>query len=623
MIRPLLLLGLLAPVLRATDFIEIPAPDRSREPYARTPGDYPDNPLAVRRDWVPAGELIEVPWNDSAIFPGTTRRFWIHVPARYDGTTPAALMVFLDGHSFVREDRPLRAPAVLDNLIAAGAMPVTIGVFVDPGQRPPLADEGPAPPNPNLPLNRRFEYDSIDDRNVRFLDDEVLAYVRKHYRLSADPADHAIVGNSSGGIGAFVAAWHRPDLFGKVAVHNGTFVDLLGGDVVPTWVREQAAKPLRVSLTSGPYDLSNAYGVWWDANRTMAAALRERGYDVRTVWGDNPHNPRLAGSLLGETLAWLWRDHPAVDPAAAARLPHAPRIEIPAPPRPETYATQPPAYWRLPDDYPRPPVATPGSGIPRGRVERFTFDASHIYPGTTRPVWVYVPAQYDGGTPAALMVFQDGELFVREDGPYHVPAIFDRLIAAGEMPVTIGVFVEPGEVAPERRVLPAPIGPRSRQPGNRRDEYDNIDERYGRFLLEELLPRALAGLNVSTDPAMRALVGNSSGGSAAFNAAWHRPEVFGKVVSHIGSFTAIRGAHHYPQIVRESAPRPLRIVLQSGVNDQVSLFGDWWQANRDLAAELRAQHADLLTWWGDGGHTPRHSAARFPDTLRWLWRDWR
>ena len=87
MIRPLLLLGLLAPVLRATDFIGIPAPDRSREPYARTPGDYPDNPLAVRRDGVPAGELIEVPWNDSAIFPGTTRRFWIHVPARYDGTT--------------------------------------------------------------------------------------------------------------------------------------------------------------------------------------------------------------------------------------------------------------------------------------------------------------------------------------------------------------------------------------------------------------------------------------------------------------------------------------------------------------------------------------------------------
>lgn len=623
MMRSLLLCCLAAATASAVDFVEIPAPARGREAYARTPGEYPDNPYAVRRAGVPTGETIEVPWNDSTIYPGTTRRFWVHVPAQYDGSAPAALMVFLDGHSFVRDDRPLRAPAVMDNLIAAGAMPVTIGVFVDPGQRPPQANEGPAPPNPNLPLNRRFEYDRIDDRNVRFLDAEILAWVRARYRLSVDPADHAIVGNSSGGIGAFVAAWHRPDLFGKVAVHNGTFVNLLGGDAVPRWVRDEPAKPLRVSLTSGPYDLSNQYGVWWDANRAMAAALRDRGYDVRTAWSDNPHNPRFAGAVLSETLAWLWRDHPAVTPAATAALERPGRIEIPAPARPAEYDAHPAAYRRTPDDYPRPAEATASPDLPAGRVSTFTLNESSVYPDTTRPVWVYVPAQYDGTAPAALMVFQDGGLFVRADGPYNVPAVLDHLIAAGEMPVTVAVFVEPGDLPPERRVFPAPIGARPRQPANRRDEYDNIDERYGRFLLEDLLPRALAGLNVSGDPAMRALVGNSSGGAAAFNAAWHRPEVFGKVVAHIGSFTAIRGAQHYPQIVRESAPRPLRIVLQSGVNDQLSLFGDWWEANRALAAELAARHYDLLTWWGDGRHTPRHSAARFPDTLRWLWRDWR
>ncbi len=609
----------------AADYIHIAEPPRTgAEPYLRTPGDYRTNPDAQRRPDVPQGELEVFAWNDSSVYPGTTRRYWVYTPAQYDARQPAAVMVFQDGRSFVREDRPLRAPIVMDNLIADGLMPVTIGIFIDPGQRPPLADEGRAPPNPNLPLNRRFEYDRIDDRDATFLDSEILAAVRQHRNLSTDPTNCAIVGNSSGGIAAFVAAWHRPDLFGKVAVHNGTFVDLLGGDAVPRWVRDSQPKALRVSLTSGPFDLSNAYGVWWDANRDMAAAMAERGYDYRAVWGDNPHNPNFAGAMLGETLRWLWRDHPEVlvDPTPLRDRSRPVLVQIPAPPRPAEYATRPAADEREPDDYPEHADSRPQPGVPAGAVEELTWDQSRIYPGTTRSVWVYVPAQYTPGQPAATMVFQDGHQWVREDGRYRVPTVLDNLIAARDLPVTIAIFINPGDASPDRRVFPAPIGPRPRQPANRRDEYDNIDDRYARFLLEEILPWIGERYELSSDPAEVALVGNSSGGQAAFNAAWHRPERFGKVISHMGSFTAIRGGHHYPQIIRESEVRALRVFLQSGVNDlEIDAFGNWWEANLAMAAALEAKRYDYKAVWGDGGHNPHHSAAIFPETLRWLWRD--
>jgi enterochelin esterase-like enzyme len=608
----------------AVDYINSPAPARSEGPYLRKPGDYPVNPDATPREGVPRGTVEEFAWNDSQRYAGTTRSYWVYTPAQYDASKPTATMVFLDGGGWLKENRPLRANVVMDNLIADGLMPVTVGIFVDPGQRPPLADEGRAPPNPNLPLNRRIEYDSIDDHFASFLAEEIIPQVRARRNLSSDPENWAIVGNSSGGIGAFNAAWQRPDLFGKVAVHNGTFVNLLGGDIVPQWVLESDRKSLRVSLTSGPYDLQNEYGVWWTANLAMERALHQRGYDYRTFWTDNPHNSNLAGAMLSETFRWLWRDHPevAAQPSSRRSQDYPVLVQIPAPPLPATYANAPVAYTRVPDDYPTHPDSVRDSAVPEGRIEELLWADSQIYPGTARPVWVYIPAQYTEDTAAALMVFQDGRQFVSATGRYHMPEVLDRLIAAGDMPPTIAVFIEPGDYAFEHRLFPAPIGPRSHQPANRRDEYDNIDDRYVRFLIEEILPLIEPRFNLFADPAMRALVGNSSGGSAAFNAAWHRPDVFGKVVSHIGSFTAIRGAHHYPQIVRESPRRPLRIFLQSGVNDRVSVFGNWWEANLAMAAELEAKGYDLKTVWGDGRHSPKHSAAIFPDTMRWLWRDW-
>ncbi|GAB5560062.1 MAG: hypothetical protein SynsKO_17090 [Synoicihabitans sp.] len=611
-------------VAGTSDFIHIPEPARTgKETYWRQPGEYPANPDLERHEGVPHGTLEVFQWNESAIYPGTTRNYWIYTPAQYDSTRPAAVMVFQDGQSFLRENRPLRAPAVMDVLIAEGEMPVTIGVFVDPGQRPARADEGPAPPNPNLPLNRRIEYDTPDERYVTFLADEILPQVRAHRNVSADPANWAIAGNSSGGIAAFNAAWHRPDLFGKVAVHNATFVDLLGGDVVPQWVRETPRKPLRVALASGPYDLSNNYGVWWDTNRAMANALEDRDYDYRAVWSDNPHNPNFAGFLLSDTLRWLWRDHPEVL-ATEPRVRPADDpvlVQIPAPPRPTEYYPQPSAYERQPDHYPRHPDTIPRDGNPRGRMEKISWNESAVYPGTSRSIWIYVPAQYDAAHHAAVMVFQDGQDWIETDGDFRAPIVFDNLISSGDMPVTIGIFIEPADYAPDRQVIPAPIGPKPAQPANRRDEYDNIDDRYARFLLEEILPMVGERYPLSDRPEDRVLAGNSSGASAAFNAAWHRPDAFGNVIAHIGGFAAIRSAHHSPQLVRDSNPRPLRIFLQSGVNDQISGFENGWQANKALAAELQAQRYDLKTVWGDGGHTTQHAGAIFPDTLRWIWRD--
>lgn len=608
----------------ATDTIQIPEPARTGKlAYVRQPGELPANFDGVERSGVPRGEIEQFEWNDSEVYPGTTRSVWIYTPAQYRSDTPAAVMVWQDGESYLRDSGKLRVRQTMDNLIADGLMPVTVGIFINPGQRPPLADEGRAPPNPNLPLNRRIEYDTPDATYASFLAEEIIPAVRRRRNLSTDRRDWAIVGKSSGGMAAFTTAWSRPDIFSKVVVSNGSFVNLLGGDVVPTWIAESPVKPLRISLTSGPFDLANEFGIWWDANRAVAAALEHRGYDLQTIWGDGIHNPDFGAFTLGEVLRWIWRDHSQVlaEPPPVRRRERPVLVQIPAPERPPEYSNKPAAYTRTPDYYPAHADSQRMPNVPHGKVEALVWDRSEIYPGTTRPVWIYVPAQYDPAHPAAVMVFQDGGTWVGAGSRYQVPTVFDNLIASGEMPVTIGVFVEPGDYPSERRAFPPPIGPRSRQPANRRDEYDNIDGRYARYLLEEILPLVETRYRLSSDPADRALVGNSSGGAAAFNAAWHRSDQFGKVVSHIGSFTAIRGAHHYPQIVRDSDRKPLRVFLQSGVNDQISVFGNWWEANLAMAAALEAKCYDLKTVWGDGAHTPHHSAAIFPETLRWLWRD--
>ncbi len=254
--------------------------------------------------------------------------------------------------------------------------------------------------------------------------------------------------------------------------------------------------------------------------------------------------------------------------------------------------------------------------VPRGEVRKATFETSKIFPGTTREYFVYVPKQYAPDRPACLMVFFDGAGFMNATGAFRVPVVFDNLIAAKEIPVTIAVGVTPGTIAPTT--------PGAKARSNRSFEYDSLGDANARFLIEELLPEALRGLNVTTNPEGRAVVGNSSGGIAAFTVAWERPDQFRKVISHIGSFTNIRGGHVSPAPVRKSkaAPKPLRVFLQEGHADLDNLHGHWPLANRDMAAALKFAGYDHQLVFGTDGHSGRHGGAIFPDTLRWLWRDW-
>ncbi|MGH7944065.1 MAG: alpha/beta hydrolase [Opitutaceae bacterium] len=269
---------------------------------------------------------------------------------------------------------------------------------------------------------------------------------------------------------------------------------------------------------------------------------------------------------------------------------------------------------RAADDYKPGPDSEP-QAVPHGDVRQASFTASNIFPGTTRDYFVYVPKQYDASKPACLMVFFDGAGFMRKDGAFRVPVVFDNLIPKKDLPVTIAVGVNPGIIPP---TLPG-AKPRS----NRSFEYDSPGDANARFLLEELLPEATKGLNITTDPAGRAVCGNSSGGIAAFTVAWERPDAFRKVVSHIGSFTNIRGGHAYPSLIRKTKPaKPLRVFLQDGSNDLDNVHGNWPLANQDMAAALKFMSYDHTFVLGDGGHSGKHGGAIFPDTLRWLWRDW-
>jgi enterochelin esterase-like enzyme len=250
----------------------------------------------------------------------------------------------------------------------------------------------------------------------------------------------------------------------------------------------------------------------------------------------------------------------------------------------------------------------PQDGVPRGELRSGRCPAGTIYPGVPHDYQVYVPAACDATQPAALMVFQDGARYL---GPeLNAAAVLDKLIHAGSIPPTIGVFVEPGIEGPG---LPIYGGA-----GNRSVEYDSTGDAYARFLLEELLPEATRGLSITRRPELCTIVGLSSGGHCAFNVAWERPDAFGKVVSHCGSFTNIRGGHETASRVRRSEHRPLKVSLQTGDHDLDNIFGHWPTANRDLAAALAYRGYDHQLTVGAGGHSLAHGGAVFPDTLRWL-----
>lgn len=274
-------------------------PDKFLIPSPR-PGPYVHGSDSQRQPGVPKGEVAKYLWK-SEVFPGTHRDYWVYVPAQYNPATPANLMVFQDGGAYVDENGDMRVPIVFDNLIHQKKMPITIAVLINPGYFPAVA-EGKQPVS-----NRSFEYDTLSDQYVRFLLDEILPIVHAKTPLTSDPSGRGICGASSGGICSFTAAWHRPDSFGRVLSHVGSFADIRGGHVYPTLVRKTPPKPIRVFLQAGATDIDNGWGHWALANLQMAASFQYMGYDYKLDYGDEGHNYHHGGVILPESLVWLWR----------------------------------------------------------------------------------------------------------------------------------------------------------------------------------------------------------------------------------------------------------------------------------------------------------------------------
>ena len=266
---------------------------------------YPNDPASNEQAGVPKGEILKGTFDNSKIFPGTWREFWVYIPAQYSPDKPACVYVNQDGIQW-------KAPTVFDNLINQKAMPVTIGVFIKPGIVR-ATDTATALDR----LNRSFEYDGLGDAYARFILNEILPEVEKLktsdgrvIHLSKNSNDRAIGGSSSGAVCAFTAAWERPDAFSRVFSAIGTYVGLRGGHEYPTLIRKYEPKPLRVFLQDGANDLNIYGGDWWKANESMERALTFSGYEVNHVWGEGAHNGKHGTAVFPEAMRWLWKDYP-------------------------------------------------------------------------------------------------------------------------------------------------------------------------------------------------------------------------------------------------------------------------------------------------------------------------
>ena len=254
--------------------------------------------------------------------------------------------------------------------------------------------------------------------------------------------------------------------------------------------------------------------------------------------------------------------------------------------------------------------------VPKGKVTQSRVK-SDVFARTERDMWVYVPAQYDGTTPAAVMVFQDGGAYVSPKGQFKTTIVFDNLIHKKKMPVTIGIFINPG-VFPDK-VTVNKKGDKVYE-SNRSFEYDTLSPQYATFLDKEILPEVGKKYKLRQDAAGRAIGGISSGGICAFTAAWERPDLFSKVLSHVGSFQNIRGGDRYPGIIRKAKRKDIRVFLQDGTKDLDNEHGNWWLGNLAMEAALQYKKYDLRTAWGDGGHNGKHGGVILPESLVWLWR---
>jgi hypothetical protein len=266
--------------------------------------------------------------------------------------------------------------------------------------------------------------------------------------------------------------------------------------------------------------------------------------------------------------------------------------------------------------YTDPPESKVQPNVPHGTLTQQPDWKCKAFEGTTRQWWIYVPAQYDPTKPACLFMIQDGQ-WTRS----YWPTVLDNMIAAKQIPVSLAVFVTPGAIHKEL--------------DNRSIEYDTVSDRYPNMLADELLPEVYKQYNVRKDPAAHLIAGLSSSGISSFNAAWFRPDVFGKVVSWIGSFTnlqggptGVAGGNTYPAMIRalrgwdqKGEPKPIRVFLQDGLNDLDNKAGNWPLSNQQMAKALAFGGYDFKLVLGNGFHSDQNGRAVLPDTLRWMWQD--
>jgi enterochelin esterase family protein len=295
------------------------------------------------------------------------------------------------------------------------------------------------------------------------------------------------------------------------------------------------------------------------------------------------------------------------------------------------------AFAQAPNQAPGPdafyhlgPDSLPQDGVPKGEIRGPFKLPSNAYPGTQHDYWVYVPAQYDAKVPASLMIFNDGQAFKNPDADIRAQNVMDNLIYRRELPVMIGVFINPGRRPDQPEATLQEWGDRT---ANRPTEYNSLDDKYARVIVDELLPALEKDYNISKDPERRGIGGASSGAIAAFTVAWERPEQFHKVLSIVGSFTHLRppdqhGGDEYPDIVRQNPKKPIRVFLQDGRNDNRGGRGgnydqkrDWFFQNVRLMQALTEKGYDVNYAWGMNRHGQKMGGAILPDMMRWLWRD--
>jgi enterochelin esterase-like enzyme len=297
-----------------------------------------------------------------------------------------------------------------------------------------------------------------------------------------------------------------------------------------------------------------------------------------------------------------------------------PSSGTPAPQPAQAQTSDPDAFYHLGPD------SLPQDGVPKGEIRGPFTLPSNAYPGTQHTYWVYVPAQYDPAVPASLMIFQDGQGFMNPDGDLRAQNVMDNLIFRRELPVMIAVFINPGRRPDQPEPTFSDWGDRTT---NRPTEYNTLDDKYARVIVDELLPVLYKDYNISKDPERHGIGGTSSGAIAAFTVAWQRPAVFHKVLSNVGSFVDLRGGNAYPDIIRKSRKKPIRIFLCDGRNDNrgqrpgqaYNQARDWFYQNVRMMQALTAKHYDVNYAWGMNNHGQKFGGPMLPDMMRWLWRD--